>query len=113
MWLVLLAASAYPAAPARAASACLPTECFSAKQVRTDLSFLYATMRDSHFNLYARVPQAAYDAYLASLLSEINGAIPKGQANLLMQRLLAFGRVGHARTDAPVNDALAFVHHGG
>lgn len=110
----IVACSYFPGrAYAGAAPACVPAECYTAEQVRTDLNTLYATMRASHFNLYARVPQAPYDSHLADLLAEVDGPMAKAEAHLLMQRLLAFGRVAHARTEAPLQDALAYAQAGG
>ncbi|WP_310467096.1 S41 family peptidase [Sphingomonas sp.] len=110
--LALIATSALLLA-ASSASAASPGQRYSAAQVRSDLRSLYATMQEAHFNLYARTPKGAYDAHVAGLVAAVEVDMPKPQAHLMMQRLLAFGRVAHARTDAAVADGLAYVRGGG
>lgn len=114
-WLLaaMLAICSVPALAGLPPRSCAAADCVAAEQARADLRSLYATMRESHFNLYARVSEAAYDAHLKVLTDSVTGPMGKPAFNLLLQRLLAFGRVGHARTDAPVQDALAHVQSGG
>ena len=109
----MLACYSVPAVAATPQQECAAADCVTAEQARTELRSLYATIRESHFNLYARVSEGSYDAHLRALIERVSGPMPRPALNLLLQRLLAFGQVGHARTDAPVRDALARVQSGG
>lgn len=109
----MLACCTLPAAAAAPPQQCAATDCVPAEQARSELDSLYAKMRELHFNLYARVSKANYDAHLQKLTGSVTAPMPRPALNLLFQRLLAFGQVGHARTDAPIQDALAHVQSGG
>lgn len=106
-------------APAAAASGAAtvpetaPVATLSAAALRTDLDALYAGLKANHYDLYARRPQAEYDAEVARVREAIRSPLSPDQARLLFQRVLAFGNIAHANTNLPVESWQAFQAAGG
>jgi hypothetical protein len=92
----LLAILALAASPlSRAANdACVP-----AADLDADLLRAYTTLQRAHADLYVQRSQDEYDAFLLRTLRDTDGCVPRDEALLTLQRLLAFGRVAHARVD--------------
>lgn len=88
-------------------------ECYTAQQAREDLNSLYATLQAEHGDLYSRRSKAAYDRKIAELIDRIDGPVRKPEFHLMLHEATAFGRVGHAKTEAAVHDALAYIVSGG
>lgn len=93
-----------------AASAPLP---LSAEQVRQDLDALYDNLRQGHYDLFAYRDEEAYQAFYQGLRSAIAKPLDRAEAAALYQRLAAFGRIGHASTDAPAQEFVAHMRSGG
>ncbi|MCT2399572.1 S41 family peptidase [Novosphingobium mangrovi (ex Huang et al. 2023)] len=89
-----------------------PPDSYSARDVREDLDMLYRTLGEAQYDPYARVTKVAYEQHFEQLRHEITGPMKKPQAHLLFQKLLAFGRIAHAHTEAPLIDALDAVRAG-
>jgi|APTNR8051073442_1049403.scaffolds.fasta_scaffold07278_5 hypothetical protein len=85
----------------------------SQDHVRRDLDSLHRQMEQAHFDLYARRDRMSYEAFLESLHREIDGPMTAAEAAILFQRYLAFGRVGHARTQAPLEHFVGHLGGGG
>src|SRR3954452_24310270 len=81
--------------------------------VRSDLAFLYTTLAEAHYDLFAHRPKADYDRYFRELDSNIRAPLTRTQAAILFQRFAAYGRIGHARIDAPVVDFVTTLKGGG
>jgi len=81
---------------------------FSADTVRADFSLLYQTLQEAHYDLYAHRPKADYDRYYQTLLANIRAPMDATAVAVLFQKFAAYGRIGHARVDAPI---AAFVTH--
>jgi hypothetical protein len=94
-------------------SACGPDRCYTETEAREDLQQMYEQLRDNHFDLFARRSAADYDRLLANLLNEIDGPVEKHRFHLALQRLAAFGEIGHAKTEAAILDALGHLRAGG
>ncbi|SEH12986.1 Peptidase family S41 [Sphingopyxis sp. YR583] len=93
-----------PAAPVvPAPPAALPPE-----TVRSDFAYLYDTLQEAHYDLYAHRPKAEYDDYYRTLLATIEGPMDPTATAILFQKFVAYGRIGHARINAPI---AAFVTH--
>lgn len=106
------------AAPAAAATnaaetTCEVSTCYPAADARAELDTLYAKTREAHFDMFARVSEEAYLAELDRLKEEIRGEISRTRLLALSQQLLAFGKVGHARTMAAVMEGLGHLQSGG
>lgn len=106
-----LLVTAATGASAQEQAAC--RDCLTAQEARADLASLYAILQQEHVDLFARRSEAEYDAKIAELRARISGPIAKPDFNLLVQEALAFGNIGHAKTDAPVGDTIAYVQAGG
>jgi Peptidase family S41 len=85
----------------------------SAAAVREDLEQLYSTLKEAHYDLYARRSSAQYDRFYRQLTSSITGPLSKLEATKRFQELLAYGRVGHASTSALYELASAHRANGG
>lgn len=81
---------------------------YPASVVQTDLEALRSGLQEAHYDLYAHRTQAEYDQFYTALASRPLGAMARPQAETLLQRFAAFGKVGHARIDAPM---LSFRQH--
>ncbi|HVI33472.1 S41 family peptidase [Phenylobacterium sp.] len=105
------AAATPPAPPAddqASASAPLPAEA-----VRADLRHLYDTLAAGHYDLFVYRSRGDYDAEFQRALATVSGPVPRREAAALFQRFLAYGRVGHARTEAPLQEFVSHLGRGG
>lgn len=90
-----------------------PQAVLSAEQARTELDLLYAGLEQAHYDLFAHRPRADYDRLHARMRGEINGPMTRQAAAILFQEFAAYGRVGHARLDAPVQGFVSHIQGGG
>lgn len=74
---------------------------YSAGQVRADFDQLYAQLKASHYDLFARRSQADYDARFRQMRRQIDQPLTPLQVRLRFQRFVAFGNIAHARIDPP------------
>ncbi|MGH6613715.1 S41 family peptidase [Sphingomonas sp.] len=112
----LCLATAGPAAPAQVPAATTPvpeTAPVSPVDIRADFASLYATLQEAHYDLFAHRPKRDYDAYFHTLDATIRAPMDKAQAARLFQRFMAYGRIGHARIDAPTVDFVTALRGGG
>ena len=111
-----LAVGAHPASatPGQAGAVpCTPDTCYTQAEAREDLSTLLRQLRENHFNLYARRSAEDYERYYEQLLAEVDGPISRTRFHRMLHRLLAYGNVGHAKTEIAVLDGLAHLQQGG
>lgn len=92
---------------------CEAETCFTADEAKAELETLYSMMRDAHFDMFARVPEAEYRARFEKLKTEVDGPVSKTRLLVLLQQTLAIGNVGHARTMAPLLAVFADLQSGG
>ncbi|MEJ6790304.1 S41 family peptidase [Brevundimonas sp. BR2-1] len=90
-----------------------PEAVLSAEEARTELDLLYAGLEQAHYDLFAHRPRADYDRLHARMRGEINGPMTRQTAAILFQAFAAYGRVGHARVDAPIQGFVSHIQHGG
>lgn len=102
--LVASLASAQPAAEAE--PPCAPERCCTQAEALEDLDVLYARMRDNHFDLFARRPAEEYGRLYRELREGIDGPVPRPRFHLVLHRLLAYGEIGHAKTEAALLGTL-------
>ncbi|MDC8755593.1 S41 family peptidase [Erythrobacter sp. sf7] len=88
-------------------------DCLSAQDAREDLRALYEGLQQEHVDLFARRSRAEYDAKITALLARIDGPVQRAQFNLTLHEALAFGNVGHAKTEAAMADVFSHVGNGG
>lgn len=104
-------------APAPAGKAAEPAAgaapMLTAAELRQDLDQLYETLQAAHYDLYARRDRASYDALHARLRTSLDQPMSVADAQLELQRFVAFGRVAHARIDLPFDRWATFRESGG
>lgn len=94
--------------PAPEAPATLPP-----KAVRDDFDALYAGLKASHYDLYARRPRADYDALFNRMRPEFDAPLSALETWSRFQRFVAYGNVAHARIDPPAAAWESYRHAGG
>jgi len=113
LWLPVGARPANATPGPEEAAACTPDTCYTQAEAQEDLSVLYRQLRENHFDLYARRSAGDYDRHYQALLKEIDGPIPRARFHRILHRLLAYGNVGHAKTEVALLDGLAHIRQGG
>lgn len=98
---------------AGSASAQPAQEVFSVDVARSELTILYAGLEAAHYDLFAHRTRSAYERLLADLNASIDAPVSRQELAILAQRLTAYGRVGHARVDAPLQGAVLRLMEGG
>lgn len=101
-----LALLAFLALPAQA-------QTLSADDVRADLRQLYATLQETHYDLFARTPKERYDALYQTELAQIQGPEDLAAMARRLQRFAAAGHVAHARIDANYKGFRDYMAKGG
>lgn len=99
--------------PQAATAAPGPGSLLPATTIRSDFAVLYATLQDAHYDLYAHRPKPEYDAYYQALESAIDAPMGRPAAATLFQKFAAYGRIGHARVDAPLVEFVHYLQAGG
>jgi len=79
-----------------------------AAAVREDLAYLYTHLQEAHYDLFAHRSKAEYDAAYRSAMASIDQAMTQRDLARLFQRFMAYGKVGHSRTEAHIT---AFLDH--
>ena len=87
---------------------------FSNEEVVEDLKYLYETLKDAHYDLYAYTTEQKFD----SAYQKVKGAINKDSLNLLetislYQRLITVVNNGHTEIDFPGQSYLEYAYAGG
>jgi hypothetical protein len=92
------------------AAAADPQRTWSAADVRADFTALYDGLKSAHYDLFAYRTKVEYDARFAAGLQTIQSAHSMLDVIRLFQPFVAYGRVGHARLDFPVQEYIAAAH---
>jgi hypothetical protein len=72
------------------------------RHVQGDLDAVYQGLEQAHYDLFARRTRAEYDQLYRTLSEQAAHPMTPVEAEVLLQRFVAFGRIGHARIDAPI-----------
>ncbi|MEE4303101.1 MAG: S41 family peptidase [Wenzhouxiangella sp.] len=99
--------------PLAAWSAADEKEQFSPDEIRSEFTFLYDTLRASHYDLYANRSRDDYDALHERMLAAIDTPMDRDAIQQLFQRFVAYGNVAHAKIDPPMAAWEAFRAEGG
>jgi len=83
------------------------------KAVRDDFDALYAGLKASHYDLYARRSRADYEALFNRMRSEFEAPLPALEVWSRFQRFVAYGNVAHARIDPPAAAWESYRQGGG
>lgn len=86
---------------------------FSEQAVKNDLSVLHMTLQQAHYDLYAHRSREDYRALLNDLYGMIDGPQSVVDASKIFQRYVAFGKIGHAKTEAGYVQFIAHIGAGG
>lgn len=86
---------------------------FAAADVRADAEYLYERLRAAHANLYVYRSREEYDRYYREILASIDRPMSRLDATRLLMPFVAFGQVGHAKIDFPVQDYIEYALAGG
>ena len=87
---------------------------FSKKEVLEDLYYLYESLKDAHYNLYAYTSKETYDsAYLAIKNSIQSDSLTLLETSNVYQKLAAFAKNGHTGITFPMQSYIAFAYGGG
>lgn len=113
--LFLAACSGHPVAPPENPSATESSDArtFTPEELRADLTHLYSTLQEAHFDLFVHASKADYDALFAKTLASLDEPLSLFEAQTRFQEFMAFGRVGHARIDFPHEWFEAYRSAGG
>ncbi|MEL1250224.1 S41 family peptidase [Aurantiacibacter gilvus] len=87
--------------------------CYTEEEAREDLTTLYDRLQREHVDLFARRSEAEYAAHVQTLLERIDGPVERADFHLMLHAVMAFGNVGHAKTEAAMADVFAHVGAGG
>lgn len=94
--------------PAMAADERLP-----AATVRAELTALYEGLDSASYDLFAHRNETTYRNFLRELTRSADRPQSRQETAILLQRLAAYGRIGHARIDAPVEGFVTQLASGG
>ncbi|WP_337188395.1 S41 family peptidase [Phenylobacterium sp.] len=83
------------------------------RAVQADLDALYLGLQAAHYDLFAHRTRAEYDQFHKVLSEGAAKPMDRLEAEVLLQRFTAFGRVGHARIDAPMTTFVRRLGEGG
>ncbi|PWN70570.1 peptidase S41 [Chryseobacterium phosphatilyticum] len=86
---------------------------FSKKTVEQDFDFLYHSLQDTHYNLYAYQDKQAYDRLFYSLKSGIKDSMSFIETVSLYQNLTSFSNTGHCEIDFPAGSYIQYAQEGG
>ncbi len=111
--LALIAAPACAAEPAAEPAGKPKTETFSPAAVKRDLADLYSSLRDSHFDLYARRSKTGYDAFYRKMRRGVTAPMSRMEAQVYFQKFAAYGNVAHANVAFPSEAYEVFRAGGG
>jgi hypothetical protein len=87
---------------------------FSGEDVGEDLTYLYESLKDAHFNLYAYTTAEAFDSTYLELRKTITSdSLSLLEATNILQRLPAAVNNGHTAIDFPGQSYGEYAHAGG
>ncbi|WP_375559308.1 S41 family peptidase [Bernardetia sp. OM2101] len=87
---------------------------FSKQEVLEDLDYLYESLNDAHYNLYAYTSKETFDsAYLAIKNSVQKDSLDLLETSSLFQKFAAFAKNGHTGISFPIQSYGEYVYAGG
>lgn len=84
-----------------------------AATVRAELAALYDGLGSASYDLFAHRDETSYRDFLRELIQSVDRPQSRQETAILLQRLAAYARIGHARIDAPVEGFVTQVVSGG
>ena len=87
---------------------------FSKKEILTDLTYLYESLEDAHYNLYAYTSKKAFKKNFCSIQKSITkDSLNTLEATSLFQKIISKANNGHTEIDFPVQPYLKYGDTGG
>ncbi len=87
---------------------------YSAGQVASDLDYLYQSLQDTHYNLFAFRSREEYSAAFAAIKEKVKGdSVSALLAISLFQSLASYANTGHCEVDFPVQSYIQYAYAGG
>ncbi|WP_299823540.1 S41 family peptidase [uncultured Pontibacter sp.] len=87
---------------------------FAAADVKADVAYLYKTLENAHYNLFAYVSKNKYDKAYAAIQKSIGtDSLSLLETTKLFQKFTAVGNVGHCEVDFPAQPYIAYAQNGG
>jgi len=92
----------------------VPKGHYTAQQIREDLRVLYATLQQSHYNLFVHTSKDAYDRAYRKVRAKVKDHMSLMDANRLFQPFVALGGLAHCNIAFPFRPAyLEYLKKGG
>ncbi len=87
---------------------------FSKQEVLEDIDYLYESLKDAHYNLYAYTSKETFDsAYLAIKNSVQKDSLDLLETSSLFQKFAAFAQNGHTGISFPIQSYREYVYVSG
>lgn len=87
---------------------------FSKEQVLEDLDYLYESLKDAHYNVYAYTTEQEFEATYQNLKDLVTqDSLTLLETTNIFQKLASTVKNGHTSIDFPVNSYFTYVESGG
>ena len=84
---------------------------FSNQTVQKDFDFLYQSLQDTHYNLYAFTSKERYDSLFNQLKSDLKkDSLTWMQTISFYQKLVSFANTGHCEIDFPAQSYIEYAY---
>ena len=90
-----------------------PGEPYSPAVLRGELAHLYESLQSAHVNLFVHRTKSEYDERFNASLRAIDRPMRRLDVVRLFMPFVAYGRIGHAKIDFPIQDYIAYYQAGG
>lgn len=90
------------------------TSKLSNQDVKADFEFLYQSLQETHYNLFAFKSKELYDSLYSHLKSNLKkDSLTFLETISLYQRLVSFSDTGHSEIDFPAQPYIEYAYNGG
>ena len=85
----------------------------SEKAAKQELSYLHITLEQAHFDLYAHRSREEYRNLLNEIYSSIEGPQSRLDMAKIVQRYVAYGKIGHAKAEVGFKEFVSHIGSAG
>lgn len=90
------------------------TPTFAKAEVLKDLDYLYESLQEAHYDLYAYVPKETIDSVYTSVKKSVQqDSLSLLEATSTLQRLISAADIGHTSIEFPVQSYIEYAYAGG
>lgn len=87
---------------------------FAKAEVQADLDYLYESLQEAHYDLYAYVPKETIDSVYTSVKKSVQqDSLSLLEATSALQRLASAPDMGHTYIDFPIQSYIEYAYAGG